>query len=98
VGLRRLLTRQPPAADPVAQLAELGREQADPHPTAQFAGEATRSDAAPISVVRVEGKAADFSGGISKREPRRRPPSYVWLSEKSHRAQSTAAGVWDMKF
>jgi hypothetical protein len=36
VGLRKLLTRQTPAEDPLERLAELGRELAAPHPPGLF--------------------------------------------------------------
>jgi hypothetical protein len=86
VGLRRLLTRQPAKAeDPVERLAELGREQADHHPTRPFAEPATQDAAAPIPAVAVEKKERPVFRRVG-----RRAPSYVWLSQRSREVRATS--------
>jgi hypothetical protein len=85
MGLRRLLARKP-AEVPLERLAELGREQAADHPTRPVAQPDNSERRAPVSLVAIEKKGAEFGRPAFRREGRR--PNYVWLSEKSRRART----------
>lgn len=92
MGLRRLLTRQSAAADPLERLAEMGREQAvhhPHHPSRQKAPAKPPDPTAGVSVVPDVKKCESIaepigrvvSGKLKRESPR--PPSYVWRSQRS---------------
>jgi hypothetical protein len=106
MGLRKLLTRQPADPDqgrtkpfdPIERFRELGRTEDPVHPSRQFPGATTQSDAASVSAARVDEKAADFSGGISKKKPSRSRSGYMWVSQRSRDSQATFKSFVDQRF
>lgn len=107
MGLRKLLSRQPAAAeDPLERLADLGRLEGEPsspatggYPSRQKAPAKPQDGTAGVSLVAVGKKAEPVAEPVpqisvaeSKKAEPRRTPLYIW------RSQANRNSIFDMEF